>query len=322
MGVLSNKIERENLKPGDHIYTWRRAYAYAHHGIYVGDENVIHFTRGPGQEIGSGPVLDRIIVSSSPSYRPMGIPCSRCGDQSNLNGVIISCIDCFLSGGNLYLFEYGVSKAFFLFQVRGGTCTLASSDPPEDVIYRAKYLLRNGFGSYDIFKNNCEDFALYCKTEKLLAGRSGQVASFNAAVGSAANVAVDAAASAATNAVARAAANAVARAAANAAISSPLQSLATSFSGYLTTSFSGGTIVVVYGVKYGIRYCTNRLDSDIGVCGDAVAVESLVAPSGSNESEASNELKASGSNYSKASNESEASKSNESEAVTEMFKGG
>ncbi|KAG6715675.1 hypothetical protein I3842_04G006300 [Carya illinoinensis] len=284
MGVLSNKIERENLKPGDHIYTWRRAYAYAHHG----------------QEIGSGPVLDRIIVSSSPSYRPMGIPCSGCGDQSNLNGVIVSCIDCFLSGGNLYLFKYGVSRAFFLAKVRGGTCTRASSDPPEVVIHRAKYLLGNGFGSYDIFKNNCEDFALYCKTG-LLVRRSGQVASFNAAVGSAANVAVDAAASAATNAT----------------ISSPLQSRA--------TSFSGGTIVLtvlVYGVMYGISYCTNLLDSDIGVCGDAVAVESLVAPSGSNESEASNELKASGSNYSKASNESEASKSNESEAVTEMFKGG
>lgn len=32
MGVLSNKIEREQLKPGDHIYSWRSAYIYAHHG--------------------------------------------------------------------------------------------------------------------------------------------------------------------------------------------------------------------------------------------------------------------------------------------------
>ena len=32
MGVVSNKIERENLKPGDHIYSWRLAYAYSHHG--------------------------------------------------------------------------------------------------------------------------------------------------------------------------------------------------------------------------------------------------------------------------------------------------
>lgn len=32
MGVLSNKIERDELKPGDHIYSWRAAYVYAHHG--------------------------------------------------------------------------------------------------------------------------------------------------------------------------------------------------------------------------------------------------------------------------------------------------
>ncbi|KAF5457013.1 hypothetical protein F2P56_021151 [Juglans regia] len=183
MGVLSNKIERENLKPGDHIYSWRHAYIYAHHGIYVGEGNVIHFTSDPGQNSGKGTVVDRISVSSASSSRPMDNPCPICGDQSNLNGVITSCLDCFLSGGNLYLFEYGVTRSFFLAQVRGSTCTLASSDPPEDVIHRAKYLLQNGFGSYDIFKNNCVDFAIYCKTGLLVigsisVGRSRQVASF------------------------------------------------------------------------------------------------------------------------------------------------
>ncbi|KAB5560836.1 hypothetical protein DKX38_005793 [Salix brachista] len=33
MGLLSNKIERDVLKPGDHIYSWRNAYLYAHHGL-------------------------------------------------------------------------------------------------------------------------------------------------------------------------------------------------------------------------------------------------------------------------------------------------
>ena len=32
MGLISNKITREKLQPGDHIYTWRIARAYAHHG--------------------------------------------------------------------------------------------------------------------------------------------------------------------------------------------------------------------------------------------------------------------------------------------------
>lgn len=44
------------------------------------------------------------------------------------------------------------------------------------------YLLQNGFGNYDVFKNNCEDFALYCKTGLLIVdtpgvGRSGQASS-------------------------------------------------------------------------------------------------------------------------------------------------
>lgn len=130
-------------------------------------------------------MLDRILVSSSPAHDGDN-PCPKCGDQSRLDGVISSCIDCFLSGGELYLFEYGVTPALFLAKPRGGTCTLAASDPPEDVIHRATYLLQNGFGVYHIFKNNCEDFAIYCKTGLLVftsisVGRSGQAASFLAA---------------------------------------------------------------------------------------------------------------------------------------------
>ncbi|KAB2611962.1 hypothetical protein D8674_019994 [Pyrus ussuriensis x Pyrus communis] len=185
MGVLSNKIQRDLLKPGDHIYSWRHAYLYAHHGIYVGEGKVIHFTRGAGQEIGTGTVLDRFLISSSPSHSPDN-PCPNCGNLSTVDGVMSSCIDCFLSGGYLYLFEYGVTPAFFVAKARGGTCTLARSDPPEDVLHRASFLLQNGFGSYDIFKNNCEDFAIYCKTGLLVftsisVGRSGQAASFVAA---------------------------------------------------------------------------------------------------------------------------------------------
>ena len=31
-GVLSNRVDREDLAAGDHIYSWRAAYLYAHHG--------------------------------------------------------------------------------------------------------------------------------------------------------------------------------------------------------------------------------------------------------------------------------------------------
>ncbi|XP_031474171.1 protein LEAD-SENSITIVE 1 [Nymphaea colorata] len=184
MGVLSNRIDREVLKPGDHIYSWRKAYVYAHHGIYVGDDKVIHFTRGEGQEMGTGTVLDILLVSSS--LNPRHPPCPNCAQQQGSNGVASSCLSCFLAGGYLYRFEYSVSPAFFLAKARGGTCTCADADPAETVIHRATHLLENGFGCYNIFKNNCEDFAIYCKTGLISAdertiGQSGQAMSFLAA---------------------------------------------------------------------------------------------------------------------------------------------
>ncbi|KAK4798991.1 hypothetical protein SAY86_024356 [Trapa natans] len=148
-------------------------------GIYVGDDNVIHFTRR-GKEVGTGTYIDLLLVSSGSYYTQ--IPCSICTPSEVDHGVVISCLNCFLSGGILYRFEYGVSPALFLAKARGGTCTLAVSDPPEDVVDRAKYLLKNGFGCYNLFKNNCEDFAIYCKTGLLVLdqgaiGQGGQVAS-------------------------------------------------------------------------------------------------------------------------------------------------
>ncbi|XP_043700266.1 protein LEAD-SENSITIVE 1-like [Telopea speciosissima] len=82
------------------------------------------------------------------------------------------------------LVYYGVMPSAFVAKIWGGTCTTATSDPPETVIHRAMYLLQNGFGNYDVFQNNCEDFALYCKTGLLVhdsesvVGRSGQASSF------------------------------------------------------------------------------------------------------------------------------------------------
>ena len=63
---------------------------------------------------------------------------------------------------------------------------MAPSDAAHLVVCRARHLLNNGFGMYNLFKNNCEDFAIYCKTELLVetaysVGRSGQLASLTAA---------------------------------------------------------------------------------------------------------------------------------------------
>ncbi|KAL6005647.1 hypothetical protein ACLOJK_006217 [Asimina triloba] len=149
-------------------------------GIYVGGSKVVHFTRK--SDIPS--VTDSQADSSS-SISEMLSTCSTfpdCGFRQPNSGVVLTCLDCFLGSGLLYRFEYGVAPTVFIAKVRGGTCTTAVSDPPETVIHRAMYLLQNGFGNYDVFRNNCEDFALYCKTgllvcENVNMGRSGQASS-------------------------------------------------------------------------------------------------------------------------------------------------
>lgn len=87
----------------------------------------------------------------------------------------MSCLNCFLSGGILYRFEYSVTPAHFLAKARGGTCSLAVSDGDGLVVHRARYLLENGFGCYNVFKNNCEDFAIYCKTGLLVLVQGGGI---------------------------------------------------------------------------------------------------------------------------------------------------
>ncbi|WOL13117.1 hypothetical protein Cni_G21886 [Canna indica] len=186
MGLLSNRVERSEIKAGDHIYTWRAVYAYSHHGIYVGGNKVVHFTRKKDTSSSNGINASKyssISSSSSSGVPPVCPTFPDCGFHQPNSGVILSCLDCFLGNGSLYSFEYGVPPSVFLAKVRGGTCTTAESDPPEAVINRAMYLLQNGFGNYDVFENNCEDFALYCKTgllsfEELGIGRSGQASSF------------------------------------------------------------------------------------------------------------------------------------------------
>lgn len=125
-------------------------------------------------------MLDVLLVSSGPARS--FVPCPTCIALEEGNGVVSSCLNCFLAGGVLYRFEYGVKPALFLAKARGGTCTLARADPDDLVVHRAKYLLDNGFGCYNVFKNNCEDFAIFCKTGLLVVdqrtmGQSGQAVS-------------------------------------------------------------------------------------------------------------------------------------------------
>ncbi|KAI7988642.1 hypothetical protein LOK49_LG13G00893 [Camellia lanceoleosa] len=174
MGFVSQKIERSELVAGDHIYTWRAAFTYSHHGIYIGESKVVHFAGTFGSS--SYPFPWSSFGFSASTLNPLSA-CNfpNCGFRHPNSGVVLSCLDCFLANGSLYRFEYGVSKSKLLFKLRGGTCTTAESHPPELVIHKAMYLLEHGFGEYSVMRNNCEHFAMYCKTGLVcIIGGSGQ----------------------------------------------------------------------------------------------------------------------------------------------------
>ncbi|XP_057788772.1 uncharacterized protein LOC131005736 [Salvia miltiorrhiza] len=188
MGFLTQRVERSDLEAGDHIYTWRTpVFAYSHHGIYIGDNKVVHFTQV--QNLSSD---DSSSFFSSSSVAAVCLNFEeKCEVKKHKNGVVMSCLNCFLGNGSLYRFEYGVSALALVTKLRSGTCTTAKSDPPGDVIRRALYLLEIGFGKYDALSNNCEDFALYCKTGLVVirqddseGHRSGQSSSVAAAIDS------------------------------------------------------------------------------------------------------------------------------------------
>ncbi|KAM0030194.1 putative LRAT domain-containing protein [Helianthus debilis subsp. tardiflorus] len=211
MGYLSHRVDRDELKPGDHIYTWRTAFTYAHHGIYVGGNKVIHFTcdqenvkSNSGWNLSSSlPVPSSCLNSSYLNSSCLNSSCLNsidcgfslpncdsglclctyyCGFHLPESGVTFSCLNCFIGTGSVYLYQYGVNKWTHLSKLRGGTSTTSPCDPPQVVIHRAMCLFNSqaGFGNYDVYTNNCEDFALYCKTGLLIpvkrvTGSSGQV---------------------------------------------------------------------------------------------------------------------------------------------------
>ncbi|KAI6692678.1 hypothetical protein NL676_020388 [Syzygium grande] len=128
--VFTVVVTQEELEPGDHVYTYRWYGLYTHHGIYVGEGTMIHFTR---------------------------------------IGVDMTCLDCFQREGeklrSLHSYAYGRSLLRFMF-TRWGTCTtLPDLKSPQEVANKARELHeRGGFGEYDLFNNNCEHFATFCRT--------------------------------------------------------------------------------------------------------------------------------------------------------------
>uniref|UniRef100_I1R1P1 LRAT domain-containing protein n=1 Tax=Oryza glaberrima TaxID=4538 RepID=I1R1P1_ORYGL len=122
----------------------------------------------------STPIMSTTSLSSLFSFRISSLSSTaqtcrkrECAEAKGKEGVVSCCLDCFLGEDNLCLFAYGVPSWFSASSNIGAqhTCSMDDEDPPETVLRRANEMLAcNGFGSYDIVKNNCFDFAFYCKT--------------------------------------------------------------------------------------------------------------------------------------------------------------
>ncbi|KAI3756332.1 hypothetical protein L1987_56152 [Smallanthus sonchifolius] len=143
--------------------------------IFVGEGKVIHFVNVNG---GGFSALSSTSIGVR-GGRMQKTTCPRAASYCGLekvsgSGVILSCLDCFIKEA-----KYQASHGFLYAKMVGGTCTMAKSDPPEEVIHRATYLYENGYGKYHVMNNNCEDFAFYCKTglwstDRRYQGRSSQ----------------------------------------------------------------------------------------------------------------------------------------------------
>ena len=153
---LADIIDGRILQPGDVICVSRKCNIYKHFGIYIGDDKVIHYAKG-----GSG--IKGIIKEEK-------LAVFLDGSDS-----LLSCV---------FPDTYGdprICRAYKPEEYNGGEPFRYKSIPvtatfirkiiheheyhiysPEETIARAKQCL--GTGGYHLLDNNCEHFALWCKT--------------------------------------------------------------------------------------------------------------------------------------------------------------
>ncbi|GAV66758.1 LRAT domain-containing protein, partial [Cephalotus follicularis] len=141
--------------PGDHVFSFRLGGLYSHHGIYVGNGQVIHFN------------TPREVIAALAKENP-NVPFDGEDDiwdpvanGSPGLGIVKTGIDHF--GSKIYLYKYGVSWIEFWLRKRG-TCCPYKSKSLKEAVDTAKEKLKTGFGTYNLLTNNCEHFATYCRT--------------------------------------------------------------------------------------------------------------------------------------------------------------
>ena len=139
-------VSDSELKKGDVIGVHRMGGAYDHYGIYTGRGRVIHFSN-EGSDFGGDIRVRRATLSQFKN------------GASNVFVVDFEAYRDYVENPELFDFE-GLFKlaidSFF-----GNEITIYS---PEETVRRAESQL--GEGDYNIVFNNCEHFAVWCKTGK------------------------------------------------------------------------------------------------------------------------------------------------------------
>ena len=91
-GFIFHNVSRQTLEPGDHIYVYRKGGLYNHHGIYISEEEVIHF-------------VDKSLSLTTGKK-----------DPRNREGVFCDSLDDFLEGGTPHLVTYNETMISTLFK--------------------------------------------------------------------------------------------------------------------------------------------------------------------------------------------------------------
>lgn len=152
------QVDKQELRPGDHVYAWKFGYTYNHHGV------VVHC-----QDCSADCSHDTLACGSIVHFRPPA-------------GELPGCIELvpvaeFVQGRGLCRCRYGVPSAEFYFR-RSGSCSTHEASPWPLTVIRALSLLEpegpqmesnSGEAAsaaqveYDLLKKNSELLARWCK---------------------------------------------------------------------------------------------------------------------------------------------------------------
>lgn len=150
---LSQAVQKEELKPGDHVYAWRLGYAFNHHGVVV-------------RTIPCGPNCrhDTLDCCSIVHFNPP--------EGERKGRIELTSLAAFGDGWEVNRVRYGVHEAEFYLR-RAGVCTVETADAAPLSVLRALSLLEasptegsvspEAAVEYDLFTKNCELLARWCQ---------------------------------------------------------------------------------------------------------------------------------------------------------------